>query len=65
MHQYPLWICHPMILVVQSSQKTELQQKLSFPPVLQEKHEELTKPTWFRLIVRLYLAHHLATIARS
>ena len=32
-----------MVLVVQSSQKIEPQQELSFPPADQVKHEELLK----------------------
>ena len=53
-----------MVLVVQSSQKIEPQQEVSFPPVDQVKHAELAKPTQFRLILRLLLAHYLETIAK-
>ena len=37
-----------MVLVVQSLQKIEPQQELSFLPADQVKHEESAKPMWFR-----------------
>ena len=36
-HQHPLRTCHQMVLMVQSSQKIEPQQELSFPPANQVK----------------------------
>ena len=62
---HPQRTCHQTLLVVQSSQKIEPLQKLSFCPTLHIKHEDLAKPRQFRPTPKLYLAHHLATIARS
>ena len=54
-----------MVLVVQSLQKIEPQQEVSFPTADQVNHEESAKPKWFRPTHKTQLAHHLATIARS
>ena len=57
--------CHQTILVVQSSQKIEPRQKLSFLHVDHVKHGWSARPRWFRPTPKLWLAYHLETIAKS